>query len=422
MIQTKTFRSPLSPASCRLLLAAMMLCGIAHKASAAQLVYLDFDTFTSVDGYAYTPADKALIKFGLESIYGPPAAFGITFTTTAPGGSHSNVYFNFGVGPYGGTSDHIDFHNSDDEDDAYVLAPPVLSSYGVPVTPSNIVRASTNLAAHELGHILGLRHYDSFGPPLGGMPAGIAGSFVPAYPGPNAASSTSKHIMSLSSGVSLSAGTIIAGDLHLGFREAIKVKMMEVMPDAETPAIKTPMTAQPMSFSPLTVPNTMMGFPDGAVFSSPTYTVLVDSIEGTLSPDPDAPLGSPVLTDYYTFSGAKDEVVTIEVMSSILSWRFADITDPVVFLLDSVGLPVGTYYTNNDEHESTDSLLWDITLPYTGSYIIEVGPLSPLDPMMAGAYDLFVYRYSPIPEPSSWVLAALGAVALFCVRRRMKAG
>lgn len=213
--------------------------------------------------------------------------------------------------------------------------------------------------------------------------------------------------MSLASTVSLSAGTIIASDLHLGFREAIKLKMSTVMPDPEIPGIKTPLMPQTMSFETITVPNTMIGFPDGGAFDSPTYSVLVDSIEGTISPDPDAPLGSPLVTDYYKFSGMKDEVVTIEVMSSILSWRFADITDPVVFLLDSAGLPVGTYFMNDDEHESTDSLLWDIKLPYTGSYIIEVGPLTGLDPMLAGAYDLYVYRYSPIPEPSSLALAAL---------------
>jgi hypothetical protein len=401
-------------------MSALLFCCLCQGTHAAQLVYLDFDTYVSPDGYAYTPADKALIKTGLEAIYGPPGGFGLTFTTTLPAATHSSVYFNFGVGAYGGTSDHIDFHNSDDEDDAYVLAPPLLSALSVPVTPPNIVRASTNLAAHELGHILGLRHYDSFGPPLGGMPAGIGAGFDPPYPGPASASLTSEHIMSLASTVSLSAGTIISSDLHLGFREAIKLKMMGVMPDPELPGIKTPLMPQTMSFEPIAVPNTMIGHADGPLFGMPTYSVRVDSIEGTLSPDPDAPLGSPVLTDYYKFTGAKDEIVTIEVMSAMLSWRFADITDPVVFLLDSAGLPVGTYFMNDDEYESTDSMLLDIALPYSGTYFIEVGPFDALDPMSAGAYDLFVYRYTVIPEPGSLLLAGLGAIAIVVAAMKRK--
>jgi len=52
-------------------------------------------------------------------------------------------------------------------------------------------------------------------------------------------------------------------------------------------------------------------------------------------------------------------------------------------------------------------MLLDITLPYTGPYIIEVGPSDPFLPMNAGAYDLFVYRYTTIPEPNTAALLAM---------------
>lgn len=389
----------------------------AASASAAQVVFLDFDSKTSPDDgdYVYTSADRDAIKAGLEAIYHP--AFGVTFTLTDPGGSFSTIFFNYGSGPYGGTSDHVDFLNTEKTDDAYVLAPDLLASLSVPVTTPNIVRASTNLAAHELGHILGLRHYDSFGPPEMGMPAGIAPDFTPAYPGPTSASSTTKHVMALSSTIGLSAGNLLDPDLHFGFREAIKLRMAEHPEDMEVPGDKTPMTAQPMSFSSIGVPNTMLGHPDGTLFGSPSFSAAVDVIGGTLSEGLGTEGVPIVLTDYYSFSGTAGETVVIEVMSEILDWRFSDITDPVLFLLDDGGLPVGTYFFNANEHETTDSLLFDITLDHTGTYIIEIGPAAASDPMMAGAYELFVYRFNPIPEPSGRAMMGLGAAVLFVCRR-----
>jgi hypothetical protein len=396
---------------------------LAARASADQLVFLDFDTFTSPGGHAYTPADRAAVKAGLEAIYLPPGAGLVTFTTTPTASTHSTVYFNFGAGPYGGTSDHIDFLNTDTSDDAYVLAKPLLASMSIPDTVPNILRASINLAAHELGHIMGLRHYDSFGPAYGGMTAGVADDFVPTYPGPTSATTTTKHVMSLATSIGLSAGNLMDPDIHFGFREAIKLKMAGHPEDFEMPGPPTtPMTAQPMSFTTITVPNTMIGYPEGNLFPKPSYSVAVDVIAGTLSPfppgDPITPPG-PITTDYYRFFGTAGETVTIEVMSSILSWRFMDITDPVVFLLDGMGLPVGTYFFNDDEHETTDSMLLDITLPYTGPYVIEVGPFAPLDPMSAGAYDLYVYRYTTVPEPSCIAAICFGLLAL-CTSRRAR--
>jgi hypothetical protein len=392
------------------------------QAGADQLVFLDFDTFTSPGGHAYTPADRLAVKAGLEAIYSP--GLGVTFTTTPTAATHSTVYFNFGAGPYGGTSDHIDFLNTDPSDDAYVLAKPLLMSMSIPDTVPNIIRASTNLAAHELGHILGLRHYDSFGPAYGGMTAGVADDYFPTYPGPTSATTTTKHPMSLATSIGLSAGNLMDPDIHFGFREAIKLKMAGHAEDFEIPGPpKTPMTAQPMSFTTISVPNTMIGYPEGNLFPKPSYSVSVDVIAGTLDPfppgDPMTPPG-PITTDYYRFFGTAGETVTIEVMSAILSWRFMDITDPVVFLLDGAGLPVGTYFFNDNEHETTDSMLLDITLPYTGPYVIEVGPKTPLPLTMAGAYDLYVYRYTTVPEPGTAALLGCMAAMAACFRGKRR--
>ena len=385
------------------LLAAISLLA-ADRGWAMQTVFLDFDTFSSSGGHAYSPADRMAVKAGLEAIY--PPGLGVSFTTTPPPGTHSTVYFNFGEGPYGGTSDHVDFLNTDTSDDAYVLAKPLLASMSIPDTVPNILRASTNLAAHELGHILGLRHYDSFGPPYGGMPAGIADDFFPVYPGPTLASSTTDHVMSLSSTIGLSAGNLLDPDIHFGFREAIKLKMAghagglrgaraEDAHDGSADVVYDDQRAEhdASASGRISLPRAVL-FRGGRRDRGHARPVSAGS--------PMMPPG-PISTDYYQFSGMAGETVTIEVMSSILSWRLGDVTDPVVFLLDGmIGLPVGTYFTNDDEHETTDSMLLDITLPYTGPYVIEVGPFDPFVPAYAGAYDLYVYRYTTIPEPTRW--------------------
>ncbi len=55
---------------------------------------------------------------------------------------------------------------------------------------------SAKIAIHELGHLLGLRHSDAFGPIGFGMhsPPG-AGAFKPEFPGPVAAFETFDHLI-----------------------------------------------------------------------------------------------------------------------------------------------------------------------------------------------------------------------------------
>jgi hypothetical protein len=123
-------------------------------------------------------------------------------------------------------------------------------------------------------------------------------------------------------------------------------------------------------------------------------------------------------SDYYSIDAAAGDIFTIEVISALGP---GDSLDTAVALLDpTAGLtPVPWWPSalNDDERESTDSLLQDVIIPADGIYVIEVfTPAGSLDEF--GDYELLVYRLNATPEPASMALLSLGAMAL--LRRRRK--
>ena len=122
-----------------------------------QIVFVDFDSKTDAGEYVYTPDDRAAIIARILESY---AQFNVEVVEIQPAtGDFSTLTFN--DGPPGGLASNIDFLNQDRTDSATVDVNPIL-----PIsTPAQIVLASGNIGAHELGHIFGLRHGDSFGPP-----------------------------------------------------------------------------------------------------------------------------------------------------------------------------------------------------------------------------------------------------------------
>src|SRR5439155_7695576 len=99
----------------------------------------------------------------------------------------------------GGESNEIDFRNQSRAGLVSVQINGILGGAAqgqADPTFTNIVNSSANLAAHETGHLLGLRHADSFAPISLGVhnPPGIL-AYDPAYPGPAAAFETNRDIM-----------------------------------------------------------------------------------------------------------------------------------------------------------------------------------------------------------------------------------
>jgi len=111
--------------------------------------------------------------------------------------------------------------------------------------------------------------------------------------------------------------------------------------------------------------------------------VQATSVVGTIGLNTIGPNVGKSESDYYTFSGQAGDLVTIEIASRAMR-RFTNngtdgYIDSVVRLRDASGQLVQAFNSdavNDDEFESSDSLLMDIRLPGSGVYTIEVDTFS----------------------------------------------
>ena len=171
------------------------------EGAVTRTVYLDFDTYELPGQHFYTPAERDAIQAQITADY---SAFSYVFTQTQPqSGPYTTIYFNDPalVGLEGGISTEIDWRDLDisgttmltadgleviPADSGGVNVNNFLGGPGDPAaTSADFIGLSTTIAAHELGHLSGLEHADSFGPIGSGIYSGVNPDlYNPPYPGP----------------------------------------------------------------------------------------------------------------------------------------------------------------------------------------------------------------------------------------------
>ncbi len=383
----------------------------APRDSRIQFVLLDFDCFTNGeptangDGtfncsvrdtiqegeHVYSQVERDAIQAIMSRNYqGPDPSdpwLQFEFTQVAPiAGEYSTVYFNRTspeVGGPGGLAEEIDFRNLNLSSRAYVQVNGILGEPDQPEDVStNWITLSAKLASHELAHLAGLRHQDSFGPVGFGIhnPPG-PDAYLPTYGGLAAAFETFDHLISSPASV----GSTRFSDLnHLFFgeREAIKLTFNEsgvvVNEDEAAPRQDIEIGGDTYSVQiigelpGLRVPNTL----DRGLYANKQFVVAAVDVVGELDE-----VGQ---HDLYSFAGQAGDVITIEVMSFSLNRYEEQNIDPVVALYDSAGnllsfMQSDVSALNDDQFEAPDATIFDFVLPADDMYVFEVRAFTLID-------------------------------------------
>ena len=372
-------------------------------------VLLDFDTLTIPGEHVYTQPERDAIEAQLVSDY---SAFSYTFTQTVPyTGVYTTIFFNdpFLTGLEGGVVNNIDWRDlqvqnsvsfdagglhSTPGDVATVSVNGLLGHAGQPTaTSDNFIALSSTIAAHELGHLSGLRHGDSYGPIGGGIYALVDSTrYLPTYPGPSLAVETTQHIMA--SGDSVHATLFDAiNDPFFGEREAVKLAFGDhgyATPEVTTPH-DTAATAEPLTLQALTVPDTTLT----GINADRIFDVHAFDVPGTINISASGQSES----DIYSFTANAGDLFYAEIMSRALN-RPEGSFDSTLTLYDAQGNVIAF---NDDSFQSQDSTILDFTLPSTGTYYVKVTPFADTvtGSTQTGAYELFAYTFNTTSPDTS---------------------
>ncbi len=374
-----------------------------------QWVYLDFFGSNDAGEHVYSEAEALEVKRRMELAY---AGFDVRvvlnvsdlpINIAGDSAKYVTIHFNQtpSTGRPGGESSAIDFGNVDPGGTATVQVNGLLGGREVldsglkavaaesadkdsiqapdiakpESSVENFIALSAKIATHELAHLLGVRHYDAFGPVGFGInsPPG-SDRFKPTFSGIAGAFETADHMLSSPA----SAGTDRFNDLrslYFGEREAIKLALAfsdqaRVRVQEAAGAHATQATASHLNLVTLSVPN----LATGGLSKDKSFSVQATSVVGSIG----LASNGKSQNDWYSFAGNAGDIVTIEVMSRALKRYYesnATSIDSVVRLYNAAGQLVQTFgadAVNDDEFESSDSLLMDVTLPAGGTYFIEV--------------------------------------------------
>jgi hypothetical protein len=387
-----------------LVLAAAMV-GLPSSASALN-VFLDYTSFTdrlnqisgAIGGQEATI--KANIKIQLETAY---SDYSVTFHESNPGGSFETLRFGntSGAGNLG-VATGIDFFNKTADVADVFSANFNIFVEGGEAIGTQVAELSTALAgtaAHELGHNLGLRHYDAFGDP--GIGDGTTGGDAATGGQQNA------HIMATGSTGLSEAGR----ETQRTFSELSNIMLEH----------SDGMGGSGTIYAEGTNGNNLDGLLQSFDTISAGFKATV--INGNLVVNNDY--------DEYTFTGKTGERLLAKVVSAagnVGGAAFIGSTfDSVLELRDSNNNLVlsqddiyygATSVNSGGTSRTRDSMILNYVLNADDVYTLRVDNKNSFD---TGEYGLiFGKDTQPIPEPSTLVLAFTGLCGLAYLRRRDK--
>ena len=363
---------------------------------ATQVVYLTFNdaipSFQFISGgnaltipdYIFTEEDIAEIVAQLETQY---AAFDVEFVTEQPAqGDFSTIRigendFNpidLSQGILFGRADNIDFGNDDRNDNAFAdgsfwqlltffdasfgtqnlqnflgLPNPLNPAEVLEVGRASIVNQSANTAAHELGHILGLRHHDSFGAPGDGLPpARDPSEFIPTYELETDALETIDHIMASGASAGLPLANPPQFDRFFSERSSAKLALTESRRSINEDRLNGKL---PLKFAKL--PNTLeAGVNAGDRLRS--KRAIVDGAIDAFGQE-----------DEYRVQFKRGDIISVEIISA----SDRNNPDPMWGKLVLADAKTGEVIAENQlTFEGREPLLHDLEIEKTGTYTITV--------------------------------------------------
>ena len=410
--------------------------GLNRTYSEAQVVYLDFETgeptfpagglaFLLPEGvgpnlpdYVYSQEEKDEIQQRLEADY---AGLNVTFTQTLPeSGDFVFLQFNSNDNPgqtagifnsggiLFGRAGEIEFGNNNKSIGAIVdanlwqllyFADPsgnfLAAVAGIEITPDSdpleilsqaMVNQSANTGAHEVGHTLGLRHYDAFGDPGDGLPS--TGSpapsrFFPAYTGNQLAVETLNHTMA--SGASSGIGLADSGgkDRFFSERSLIKLRINDLNGTSKSIInSEEDVAGKIIPFSNgLQVPNNLLSG-NNAFTNLKVRNIALRGRIGELDE-----------VDTYRFNAKAGSIISIEAISDV-DFLNTDIMFTRVRLFRQENDGSFTFVDENiSEFESRDSFLLDVPITQNGTYLVAVDG-QPIVELNRGRTDAFVVPFT----------------------------
>jgi hypothetical protein len=419
-----------------------LLCTLQLSAGGAQTVFLDFaadlgngrggaangvsdwidnlEVIATASGITpFTPSERAAIEANIGSklvaIY---AAYDVKFLTTLPGGSHERInmgaFINnptvFGAAP-------LDFMNRFASSGTEATAAKVFSNNFAPtIEPfeprsTMLAELSTSLAgtaAHELGHLVGLRHHHAYGNPL-----------ITPETYANTQGIQNTHIMATGATGLTEAGR--ESDRAFSQWENL---VLEAAGGASAAFHGT--TGTPLTTTGLLETNAATGFDVGGTAATarpvtltplPISGLAAANVLGDLADDSDI--------DVYRFDVAGPS----RLLADVWSWdMYVDSFDSILQLYDADGTSLlasidDTSYNddafNNGSFRTWDSSLLNILLPAAGTYHLEVSAYGNIFGPPGGSYNL-LFGVREVPEPCGLLLLPLALSWLCCLRRRRR--